>query len=265
MRYLEWGDAANPRVVVCVHGMTRNARDFDDLARALAATHRVICPDVVGRGGSDWLRDPALYAVPQYVSDMVTLIARLGVPLVDWVGTSMGGLIGMTLASLDDSPIRRMVLNDVGPQLPAASLNRIGSYVGKAQHFASFDAALAHIKQVHAPFGPHSEAEWAHLAKHSLRPEEGGYAFHYDPAIGNAFRAGPILVDLKLWPLYDRIRAPVLVLRGAESDLLSRETVQAMAERGPKARSIEFAGIGHAPTLMHPDQITPIRDFLAAP
>lgn len=269
MHYLEWGDPTNPRVVVCVHGLTRNARDFDTLARTLAATHRVICPDVVGRGCSDWLRDKALYGIPQYVADMVTLIARLDAEQVDWVGTSMGGLIGMTLASFEGNPIRRMVLNDVGPMLPAAALNRIGSYVGKVLRFASLADAEAHIRSVHVPFGPHSDEEWSHLTRHSLRPDSegalGSYVFQYDPGIGDSFRRGPVLMDLNLWSFYDRITCPLLVLRGADSDLLTADTVQAMTQRGPRAQAVEFAGIGHAPTLMHGDQIAPIRDFLAAP
>lgn len=265
MNYLEWGDPRNPRVVVCVHGLTRSSRDFDVLARELAKTHRVICPDVVGRGRSDWLRDKALYAVPQYVADMVTLIARLDVPRVDWIGTSMGGLIGMTLASLDSSPIRRLVLNDVGPLLAHKALNRIGTYVGKPVHFPDFATAVAHVRTVHAPFGPHTDAEWEHIARHSLKADGSGFVFHYDPGIGDAFRSGPLLMDVNLWPLYDRIACPVLAIRGGDSDLITAATLAEMAERGPRAKTVEFPGVGHAPTFMHEDQISPIRDFLAAP
>ena len=265
MHYLEWGDPANPRVVICVHGLTRSGRDFDALARQLAKTHRVICPDVVGRGRSDWLRDKALYALPQYVADMVTLIARLDVAAVDWVGTSMGGLIGMSLAALDDSPIRRLVLNDVGPVIGHKALNRIGSYVGKPLRFASFAEGVAHVRQVHAPFGPHSEEEWEHLARHSLAVDGDGFVMQYDPGIGDAFRVGPVLMDVNLWPLYEQIRCPLLAIRGGDSDLLTAATLAEMAVRGPRAKTLAFPGVGHAPTLMHEDQIAPLRDFLAAP
>lgn len=265
MSYLEWGDPANLRVVICVHGLTRTGRDFDVLARELAKTHRVICPDVVGRGRSDWLRDKALYAVPQYVADMVTLIARLNVEKVDWVGTSMGGLIGMTLAAQEGSPIRRLVLNDVGPVISHKALNRIGTYVGKLIRFATFAEALAHIRHVHAPFGPHTDSEWEHIARHSLAADGDGFVFHYDPGIGDAFRVGPVLMDVNLWPLYDRITCPLLAVRGGDSDLLAAATLKEMSLRGPKAQTVEFPGVGHAPTFMHEDQISPVRDFFALP
>ena len=260
--YREWGDPASGQVVVCVHGLTRNGRDFDFLAAALAGDCRVVCPDVAGRGDSAWLADTSLYGVPQYVADMVTLIARLDVERVDWVGTSMGGLIGMALAAMKDSPIRRLVLNDVGPQLAAVALQRIGGYVGRSFRFPDLAAAEAHLRVAYAPFGPLSDAQWQFLTRHSVRAAEGGFAFNYDPGIGDAFRAAPALMDVNMWPLYDSIRCPTLVLRGAESDLLSRDTLRQMAERGPRALTLEFPGIGHAPTLLAADQIEPIRDFL---
>lgn len=250
-----------------MHGLTRNARDFDFIARALAKDYRVVCPDVVGRGRSDWLRDKALYAIPQYVSDMVTLIARLGAEQVDWIGTSMGGLIGMTLAAQQGTPIRRLVLNDVGPLLSASALQRIGTYVGRQHHFPSLAAAEAHIRKVHAPFGLLTDEQWQHLTRWSVKPDvekEGGFVFHYDPGIGDAFRTAPMLMDVNLWPIYERIACPVLALRGGDSDLISHATLADMALRGPRARTIEFAGIGHAPTLMSDAQIVPVWDFLAA-
>ena len=269
MRYVEWGAADNPKVLLCVHGLTRNARDFDFIARALAKDYRVVCPDVVGRGRSDWLRDKALYAVPQYVSDMVTLIARLNVDKVDWIGTSMGGLIGMTLAAQQGSPIRRLVLNDVGPLLAAKALQRIATYVGKQFGFASMAEAEAHIRKVHAPFGLLTDEQWLHLTRWSVKPrpesEGGGFAFHYDPGIGDVFRTAPMLMDVNLWPIYEQITCPVLALRGGESDLISHDTLIAMTQRGPRAKVLEFPGIGHAPTLMSDAQITPVWDFLSAP
>lgn len=268
MRYVEWGAADNPKVVLCVHGLTRNARDFDFIASALAQDYRVVCPDVVGRGRSDWLRDKGLYAIPQYVSDMVTLIARLNVEKVDWVGTSMGGLIGMTLAAQMGSPIRRMVLNDVGPLLAASALKRIGTYVGKHFQFATLAEAEAHVRKVHAPFGLLTDEQWQHLTRWSVKPgpagDGKGFVFHYDPGIGDAFRLAPMLMDVNLWPLYEQIKCPVLALRGGDSDLISHATLEAMAQRGPKAQILEFPGIGHAPTLMSEAQIAPIRDFFAS-
>lgn len=261
MAYTEWGDPDNPRVLLCVHGLTRNGRDFDDLARALAARYRVVCPDVVGRGQSSWLPVKAGYQLPTYVADMVTLIARLDVETVHWVGTSMGGLIGMVLASLPDNPIRRLVLNDVGPVLPAESLLRIGQYVGQAPVFSSYEAAEAYIRAVSAPFGRLTDAQWRHLTEPSVKQVDGGWAMRYDPAIGDAFR-DPQMADVDLWPIYEAIGCPTLVLRGADSDLLRPDTACQMAARGPRARVVEIPDVGHAPTLMDPAQITPIRDFL---
>jgi pimeloyl-ACP methyl ester carboxylesterase len=264
MAYLEWGDAANPDVLVCVHGLARCARDFDNLARALCGRYRVVCPDVAGRGNSDWLADPMLYAIPQYVADMVTLIARLDVERVRWVGTSMGGLIGMALAALKDSPVAKLVLNDAGPVIAHAALVRIGEYLGTDPRFPSVAAAEQVVRAISAPFGPHSDAEWRHLTEILLRRNaDGSWRFHYDPKIAQPYRASvPAEGDIELWPMWDAVRCPTLVLRGAESDLLSKATAEAMTQRGPKAKLVEFAGVGHAPTLMHEDQIAVVRDFL---
>jgi len=265
MAYLEWGDAANPDVLVCVHGLARCARDFDNLARALCGRYRVVCPDVAGRGDSDWLADPMLYAIPQYVADMVTLIARLDVERVRWVGTSMGGLIGMALAAQKDSPVARLVLNDAGPVIAHAALVRIGEYLGTDPRFPSVAAAEQVVRAISAPFGPHSDAEWRHLTEILLRKEaDGRYRFHYDPRIAEPYRQEIPEGDIEAWPTWDAVRCPTLVIRGAQSDLLSRETAQAMTQRGPKAKLVELPGIGHAPTLMHGDQIAIVREFLLA-
>ncbi|HUJ88519.1 MAG TPA: alpha/beta hydrolase [Burkholderiales bacterium] len=261
--YLEWGDPGNKRVLVCVHGLTRCARDFDALAGALAEHYRVICPDMAGRGDSDWLADPMLYVLPQYVADVVTLIARLDVESVHWVGTSMGGLIGMALAAQRDTPVAKLVLNDAGPVVTRVSLERIATYVGLAPTFADFKAAEQYVRAVSAPFGPHSDAEWRFLTEVVLRRyADGGYRMHYDPRLGEPFRAQMPDKDLELWPLYEAVRCPTLVLRGALSDLLTRETCDRMAARGPKAKVVEIPGVGHAPTLLHADQIALVRDFL---
>ena len=263
MAYTEWGDAANPRVLICAHGLSRVGRDFDDLARALAGTYRVVCPDVVGRGKSSWLADPTHYQVPQYVSDMVTLIARLNPQSLHWVGTSMGGLIGMGLAALPNSPIKRLVLNDVGPVLKADALKRIAQYIGQSPPFADFAAAEAYIRAVSASFGLTSDAQWKRLTEISLKPEGSGFRMHYDPAIAVPFQtqnAGG--ADIELWNFYDAIHCPTLVVRGERSDLLDRATLARMGARGPQAATVEIPGVGHAPMFMDPDQIKVVRDFL---
>jgi pimeloyl-ACP methyl ester carboxylesterase len=263
MAYLEWGDPRNRDVVICVHGLTRSARDFDDLARALCGQFRVVCPDVAGRGDSDRLADPLYYAIPQYVADMVTLIARLDVEAVRWVGTSMGGLIGMTLAAQAGSPVSRLVINDAGPVIAKAAIERIAAYLGRAPAFPSFEQAEQYVRTVFAPFGRHSDAQWRHLAEAWLRRnEDGSWRAHYDPRIAEPFRAAMPEGDLELWPVYDAIRCPTLVIRGAQSDLLSRETTREMAQRGPKAGVVEIPDVGHAPTLMDAGQISVVRDFL---
>ena len=269
MAYWEWGDPANPRVLVCVHGLSRQGRDFDTLAAAMCDDYRVVCPDVVGRGQSDWLTDPMGYNIPAYVADMVSLLARLDAETVHWVGTSMGGLIGLGLAALPGSPVARLVLNDVGPTIEPASLQRIGSYLGQPAHWASLDEAADALLAISAGFGPHSRAQWLALTGPQLKSDGNGFKPRCDPAIALPFRAiTPELAragEVMLWHSYDRISCPTLLLRGAESDLLSPATAQAMAGRGPKARLVEFAGVGHAPTLVQPDQVQVVREFLRAP
>ena len=273
--YKEWGDPSNPRVLLCVHGVTRVGDDFDHLARALCAHYRVVCPDVVGRGRSGRLRDPAYYTVPQYVNDMVTLIARVTAPRdgaraadgVSWFGTSMGGLIGMVLASLEDTPIRKLVLNDIGPVLDRTAMARIGEYIGQDVRFPSFEAGAAYVKAVSASFGPHSDDEWTKLAADVLRRgDDGQWARHYDLCLAQPFCAiTPERADQDesaLWDAYDAIRCPTLLVRGEHSDLLSRATAEQMAARGPHPRLVEIAGVGHAPTFVHPSQIAIARDFL---
>ena len=250
-------------MLICVHALGRCARDFDALAAALSDRYRVICPDVAGRGDSDRLPDPRLYVVPQYVADMVTLVARLDVEAVHWVGTSMGGLIGMELAARNASPITKLVLNDAGPVVSKASLERIATYFGSAPTFPDLEAAEAYVRAVSAPFGPHSDAEWRFLTEIAMRRNaDGSYRMHYDPRIAEPFRTHMPEGDLELWPTYEALRCPTLVLRGALSDLLTRATCERMAACGPKAKVVEIEGVGHAPTLMHADQIAIVRDFL---
>jgi pimeloyl-ACP methyl ester carboxylesterase len=270
MAYKEWGDPHNPNVLVCVHGVTRISDDFDNLASAMARTHRVVCPDVVGRGRSDWLRNPQLYRLPQYVSDMVTLLARVlanaETQSVDWFGTSMGGLIGMGLASLPGSPVRKLVLNDIGPTLDTAALLRIGDYIGQDVRFQTFDEGARYIREISAPFGPHTDEEWHKIAADVLRQNaDGAWIRHYDMGLAAPFKsATPESIkgdEALLWAAYDAIQCPTLLVRGAQSDLLSPATAQAMTQHGPKAKLVEIAGVGHAPTFMHADQIALAQDF----
>jgi len=269
MAYWEWGDAANPRVLVCAHGLARQGRDFDVLAQAMLPDYRVICPDVVGRGRSDWLADPMAYVVPTYVADMVTLLARLDTESVDWVGTSGGGLIGLGLASLPGSPVRRLVLNDVGPVIEAEAIARIGTYLGQRMSFASFEEASDFLQSISASFGIRTREQWLALTRPMLKQVGDRWMLHYDPQIAVPFRAvKPEHIaagEAALWRSYDALRIPTLLLRGANSDLLSRETAQEMTRRGPNAQLHEFADVGHAPMLVDADQIEVVRKFLLSP
>lgn len=269
MAYKEWGDPANPKVLVCVHGLTRVSDDFDNLAQAMCKHYRVICPDIVGRGRSDWLRDPRHYVIPQYNSDMVTLLARLNVEKVDWVGTSMGGLMALELAAMPNNPIRKLVLNDIGPALDKNSLAAIGDYVGQELHFQSYAEAESYIRSISAAFGPHTDAQWHALASSVLRQQpDGRWIRHYDLALAEAFKRTYFTdaekTEAMLWAAYDAITAPALLLHGMESGLLSVESAKRMTTRGPKAKLVSLDGIGHAPTLMHDDQIAIVKNFLLA-
>jgi len=261
--YRDWGDPRNRDVLVCVHGLTRSGRDFDELARVLCAQYRVVCPDVAGRGDSDRLADAKLYTWTQYVADMVTLIARLDVEAVDWLGTSLGGLLGMALAAQAGNPIKRLLLNDAAPVVARAALERIAGYVGEEHRFATLEDAEKHVRAIAAPFGPHSDAQWRLLTENWVRRnEDGSFRPHYDIRIAEAYRATLPEKDLELWHLYDAIRCPTLLVRGESSDLVLRQTAEQMTRRGPKAKVVEIRGVGHAPTLLQPDQIAVIRDFL---
>jgi pimeloyl-ACP methyl ester carboxylesterase len=261
--YREWGDPRNRDVLVCVHGLTRSGRDFDELARALCAQFRIVCPDVAGRGDSDRLADPKHYTWAQYVADMVTLIARLDVEAVNWLGTSMGGLVGMALAAQPGNPIRKLVLNDAAPVVAKAALERLAVYVGQQLRFATLEEAEKYVRTISAPFGPHSDAQWRFLTETWVRrAEDGSLRPHYDTRIVETFRATMPDKDLELWQLYDAVRCPTLLVRGEQSDLVSRQTAAEMARRGPRAKVIEIRGVGHAPTLLQPEQIAVVRDFL---
>lgn len=260
--YVEWGAAGAARTVVCVHGLTRNARDFDVLAEALAGRGaRVLCVDVVGRGRSSWLDDPQAYAVPTYVAQLAGFLRQLGLERVDWVGTSMGGIIGMALAAAEASPVERLVLNDIGPFVPRAALAQLAGYLGLDLRFGSLEELEAHLRSIHAGFGPLSDAQWRHLAEHSARETENGWRLAYDPRIRVPFAAAAE-ADIELWALWDAIRCPVLVLHGAESPILLEPTILEMQRRGPRAEVVRFPGVGHAPALMSPDQVLAVERWL---
>lgn len=283
MAYWSWGDAANPRVLVCVHGLSRQGRDFDVLAQALSKHYHVVCPDVVGRGQSDWLADAKGYQVFTYASDMVAMLRQvreakgLASPIsVDWVGTSMGGLIGLGLSALPPDAsgvqLRRFVLNDVGPRLRLEALQRIGSYLGLPKRFATEQEAADYLWSISAGFGPHTPEQWLALSRPLLRvdtaSEDSSLILHYDPAIAEPFKTmtadSASSGEAMLWQVYDALRCEVLLLRGRNSDLLDADTALQMTERGPRARLIEFAGVGHAPTLIAPDQVAAVEGFLLA-
>ncbi len=261
--YREWGPERSERTLLCVHGLSRNGRDFEPLATALADEGwRVVAPDVVGRGDSDWARQPQTYDYVQYLADMNALIARLEVERLDWLGTSMGGLIGMMLAAQPGSPIRRLILNDVGPFIPKAALERLADYVGAPVSFADLAEAEAYARETYASFGRLDDADWRFMAEICFRENDAGrFVLNYDPAIARAFEKKP-LRDIDLWPLWDSLKQPTLVLRGAESDLLLPETAAEMQTRGAKAEVISMTGCGHAPSLYEPGQIAPVLGWL---
>lgn len=262
--YYEWGAPENGDVVVCVHGIGRNGRDFDVLGEALAPTHRVLAIDMPGRGRSDWLRDPMDYVTPVYLVTLTALIAAAGADQVAWVGTSMGALLGIVAAAQPGTPVRKLVVNDAGPTIEPAALARIAQYFGTDPRFASYAELEAYVRQISAPFGPLTDAQWAHVVRTNARQRtDGSFGVGYDPAIAVPFRAMSAPADL--WPQWDAIACPTLVLRGAQSDLLSHATAMAMAARGPRARVVEFAGIGHAPMLFADDQVATVVDFLRSP
>ncbi|MEO5671931.1 MAG: alpha/beta hydrolase [Ramlibacter sp.] len=279
MAYWQWGDPQAGHAIVCAHGISRQGRDFDVLAQALIARSkeplRIACPDVVGRGRSDWLKDPAGYQIPNYVGDMLAMLAQLHgqarISVLDWLGTSMGGLLGMGISGTPNLPlpvpVRRLVLNDVGPTIQWQALQRIGSYLGNTGQFETIQQAADAMWAISTSFGPHTPEQWMALSAPMVKPHpKGGFTLHYDPAIGVPFRAvtetSAAEGQAALWQAYDNIKARTLVTRGVDSDVLSRETAQAMTQRGPKARVVEFEGVGHAPTFVTDNQIEAVASFL---
>ena len=267
--FTEWGDPQNSHILICVHGLTRNCRDFDFLARTLESRYRIFCVDVVGRGQSGWLENAQDYDHYQlYIADAISLLAYIRSQynndiVVDWVGISMGGLIGMMAAIQSPVPIRRLIMSDIGPLIPVAALKRMSAYVGKDMHFGSFEELETYIKKISAPFGPLTNDQWRHLAIHSMRKfENGTYGFRYDPKISISFTQHALQNDVDLWAYWDKLQVPTLVLRGKESDVLLAETALEMQHRGPKAKIIELPGVGHAPILLDDKQILMVNNFL---
>jgi pimeloyl-ACP methyl ester carboxylesterase len=275
LAYWRWGEAQAPRTLICVHGVSRAGRDFDVVARALVASFKgelnVIAPDMVGRGKSAWLKDPMYYGLPQYASDMITLLARVNARELDWLGTSMGGLIALTtLGTQGTAPfkLKRLILNDIGPSLNADAVARIGQYLGKAPDFDSVQAAADYMRQLAIGFGPHTPEQWLRLCEPMLVQVGEKYRLHYDIHIAKPFNAitpeAAKAGEAWLWAQYDKLDCKTLLVRGAESDLLSRESAIAMTQRGPRAKLVEFAGVGHAPMFVQPDQIAAVEEFLRA-
>jgi pimeloyl-ACP methyl ester carboxylesterase len=254
---------ASAHPVVAVHGLTRNAWDFAPLAERLSATRPVYAFSMAGRGKSDWLDDPALYTYAQYTADCLQVLRQLNLGVVDWVGTSMGGLIGMMLAAMPQTPVARLVLNDVGPLLPLSALQRIGAYVGRVPVFQNFSEALRFCRATYADFGIQGDAPWQFFTEKSLRAlPDGKTTLHYDPKIAEVF--GSVTKDVDVWNVYDAVKVPTLLLRGERSDILSLETAQGMTQRGPLAKLVTFRNCGHAPALMDAAQMNVVEDFLSA-
>ncbi len=260
--YFQWGDPRNDRVLICVHGLTRRGRDFDWLARSLEERYRVICVDLPGRGQSDWLSVAADYQPSTYLQNAAALIARLNVEQVDWLGVSLGGLMGMMLAAQPKTPIRRLILDDIGGYVGAEALRRIASYVGQDPSFPDGAGLKAYMREINTGYGPLTDAEWEHLVTHgSRRDENGAWRLHYDPKLAEPFKEG-FSEPVALWPLWDLITCPVLILRGGDSDILTAETAAEMVARKPGTQLVEFPGVGHAPMLMDPAQIDAVRRWL---
>lgn len=270
IHFTEWG-AQHRRTVIAWHGLARTGRDMDELAASLADRYRVICPDTLGRGFSQWSPDPGKeYTLAFYARLAAELFERLGIARAHWVGTSMGGAIGTVCAGGLVEPamkarIRSLVLNDNAPRLAPAALERIRAYAGNPPSFATLAELEAFFRQVYKPFGWLSDAQWRRLAETSMRRlPDGRVTPHYDPAMVRQFIDHPD--DYALWEHYDRIRVPVLLLRGAESDLVLPDAAAEMMTRGPGplglARVVEVPGVGHAPALNVPEQLELVRAFI---
>lgn len=269
--YSDWGTPNKKDTLVCVHGLTRNRHDFDHLSKELSKTRHVVCPDVVGRGDSDYFKDPTHYGYEQYIMDMTTLVARLDVEAVDWLGTSMGGLFGIVMAAQPQTPIRRLILNDIGPFIPREAIDRIKEYAGTAIEFANYEQAKMVLRGIYEPFGILDEDQWEHLISHSVRKKEGKHILAYDPRATGGVEGqkedAPVVREDKegnvvFWDIWEKITCPVLVINGKNSDILPPHVIEQMKKRGPKFEHVLIEGAGHAPALMAKDQIEMIKDWL---
>ncbi len=262
--YQEWGEKNSADTLICVHGLTRNSRDFSFLAEQLQHQYRVICPDVVGRGKSDWLNDKNSYQFAQYLADISVLIGRLEVNVIDWLGTSMGGLLGIFLASLPNTPIRKLIINDVGPFVPREALIEISQYAGNDLHFETFEEVVNYFKQLYVAWGDIPEQGWVHMATHSSsKLADGNFSLAYDQGFMASMKQHPeAITDFDIWPVFEKIQCPVLVLHGLNSKVLSNEVAQQMKLRGKNVELVDFPGIGHAPHLMTAEHISIVRNWL---
>jgi len=263
LSYREWGRKTAKHTVVCVHGLTRLSRDFDPLAEELAKDYRVICPDVVGRGNSGWLKDHRNYNFLQYCADMNALLARIEVDKVHWVGTSMGGLIGLMLSAVEGTPVRSLILNDVGPELRHSELLRLGGYVGRSTSFESFETLVDYESSTYSGFGDLTREQWEHMARYSSREQDGQYVLHYDPKLGDAFRSSYSFMHFNLWKYWNTIQCPVMTFRGERSSFLTPATVRKMQERGPGTQYVEVPNVGHAPLLWNRSEMQAVKTFIA--
>lgn len=262
LAYTEWGDERNQEVLICSHGLTLNGRYFDWFAKAAQDQYRVICPDTVGRGNSDWI-DPSLYWFEQYTADAVALLSRLEAPSVNWIGTSNGGLTGIALAAMESQPIKRLVLNDIGPFVPNEIIKAIADYIGKDERFDTHEEVEAQLRKLYPAFGELTKEQWGYLARvGSQMTSDGNMRLAYDPGVRQNYRSATD--DLNIWDAWEKIDIPILILRGSESILLTQPILAEMLERNPNAQSHVFEGIGHAPPLMASDQINVVLDFLAS-
>lgn len=284
MAYWEWGDPSNDKVLLCVHGLTRNGRDFDAVAQRMAPYYRVIAPDVVGRGRSDWLIDPSAYTVTQYINDILVLLARIQAKQLDWIGTSMGGLIALGLRAVllaaeqrrpqhagelsrqAHIPLGKLVLNDVGPSLDVGGVQRIAEFVGQEQEFDSYQQALEHVQSVSQHLGFTEISQWNAWTRYQYIEYEGRWRRHYDTRLAQPFTQQAQL-DLEqaqelLWAGYQHWPAAIMILRGTQSDILRAEQLQQMLKRHPAVQAHELAGIAHAPSLQRADELALLEQFL---
>ena len=256
MNYKVYGNSEEK--IICVHGLTRNSSDFHELAQKLSKNYQVICPDIAGRGNSDYI-DEDSYNYEQYMQDIFNLFAQESCKKVTWIGTSMGGILGMLIASLPNSPIKKLVLNDIGTKISKESLDRLSKYVGEDVTFFSMEEAKAYFGKILASFGPMSDESWDYLVKNSIKPGNSGFVPAYDKKIKNGFLK--VTNDIDLSSIWKKVEAPTLILRGSDSDLLSKETLKEMVKKD-HVQSYEIPECGHAPSLKQESQIELINEWL---